>query len=751
MIPMTPSFFDALFCFRGRLIAHSAHVFSGFRFRIMILLMFTTICAFISGCDNTDGHSVAYLEFWVSPDGDDTSSGTRFEPFLTIERAHDAVRALDKTQREKDIIITIRGGNYRLERPILLDWRDSGHDGHPVVYRAAPGEHPVISGSIRVQNWSLCDPVRGIYQAYVGKSKSRQLFVNGRRAIRARTTSYPAGFRPAYFYLFGAPLPMGIEFIPTVLNSEKWRNPSLWTNPQDIEAVIVTQWRMMIVPVQSVTPYPEYTPDPILAPDLKTGLINMKEPAWTNANIYLFDLIYQPGFWSFWQVTWFENAYEFLDEPGEWYLNRSTGLLYYIPRPGENLASADVELPVLEVLLEGRGTMEQPISHIRFEGLTFSYATWLGPNSSNGYVSDQSGFHLTGAGHQPNVIGHDPDVVRTTGNVQFRFAHHITFRSNVFAHLGGAGLDFDTGSQGNTITDNLFQDISAAAVQLGGVSTIDHHPVHPHQVTSDNVISNNFIREIGQEFVDAAGIYIGFTRRTLISHNTISDVPWAGIAMGWGWGLLDPEMFPGLPNAHRGEWGTFSTPTTNSGNRILNNLIQGFLKVVWDGGAIYTTGQQGTSMNDALLIEGNVAYGKRPAGGGNIFYTDGGSRYIILKNNVSYDNPPGVMDFGPPSDKNDPLPYPPYSLLNNTPYGLDSGGCVAYGDIHFVGNYWLNLQFFNVCPYSEDGVSYPTNLTYIDNHVIQGAADVPGWILNAAGVQNFPLSILKAFEENQGH
>lgn len=653
------SFLAARFSFIGRLALLTVYGFAGFQSRNMVLLSMIILFACTGGCLNNNGISAPPLEFWVSSHGNDALSGTRAEPFLTLERARDAVRALDETQGKRNVVIYIRDGHYRLERSLVLDWRDSGSSRHPVVYQAEQGEHPVISGSIRVQGWSLCDAEKSIYQTYVGHRKSRQLFVNGKRATRARTSSYPAGFRPAYYYLAGTPLPVGIEFIPTVLNPEKWRNPSRWTDPWNIEAVIVTQWKMMIVPLQSVTPYPEYTPDPIFEPDLKTGLITIKEPAWSNANMYLSNLTDQPGFWSFWQVTWFENAYEFLDEPGEWYLNESTGMLYYIPRPSENLETAEVEMPVLEVLIEGRGEIGRPVSHIRFEGLTFSYATWLCPGSDNGYVSDQSGFHLVGSGHPANIIGHDPDLERTAGNIQFRFAHDITFQSNIFEHLGGAGLDFDTGSQGNIIANNLFTDISAAAIQLGGIAAIDHHPVHPEQITQNNVISNNLIRRIGQEFVDSAGIFVGFTRRTLISHNTIIDVPWAGIAIGWGWGLLDPGMFPGLPGARRGEWGTFNTPTPNSENKILNNLIQGFLKVVWDGGAIYTTGHQGTSMKDALLIEGNVACGKRPAGGGNTFYTDGGSRYIILKDNVSFDNPQGVMDFGPSSDKDDPLPTPP--------------------------------------------------------------------------------------------
>ena len=258
------------------------------------------------------------------------------------------------------------------------------------------------------------------------------------------------------------------------------------------------------------------------------------------------------------------------------------------------------------------------------------------------------------------------------------------------------------------------------------------------------MVSNNLIRGVGREFVDAAGIFVGFTRRTLVSNNTISDVPWSGIAIGWGWGLLDPGMFPGLPNAVRGEWGPYTSPTPNGNNRILNNLIENFLQATWDGGSIYTTGFQGTSMLDALLIEGNVARGKRPAGGGNVFYTDGGSRYIVLRNNVSYNNPTGVTYFGPAAQEGDELKYPPYSALNNIPYGFDFGGCQTYGDITFEGNYVQNILFFDICPYWEGSVYYPTNLSFINNFIIRGAADVPQALLQAAGVQNFPRTLLDA-------
>lgn len=689
--------------------------------------------------------SIAYCSsaiFWVSPDGRDDSPGTELEPFRTLERARDAVRTVNGEQEQgEDIVIYLRGGTYRLEQTLVLDWRDSGRNGFDVVYRAAPGEYPMISGSTRVAEWSLHDPVSGIYRADVGQRESRQLYVNGSRATRAQTEPYPVGFRPAYVNVHGIPSRGGIEFIPSSLNPVGWRDPFEWSNPQDIEAVIVTQWKMMRVPVHSVIPYPDYAPNPLL-PEFKTGLITLQEPAWSNANVFLDESTLEPGIWSFWQVTRFENCYEFLNQPGEWYLDKTARSLYYIPRPDEDLAAADVELPLLEVLVEGRGTLDHPVSNIRFEGLTFSYATWLEPSSSNGYVADQSGFHLIGKDHVPNIIGHDSNDVRTPGNVRFLFAHKITFHGNIFEHLGGVGLDFDTGSQGNTVEDNLFEDISSAAIQLGGISEDDHHPERREQVTRDNIISNNLIRHVGREYVDAAGIYVGFTRRTTISHNTIVDVPWSGIAMGWGWGLLDPGGFPGVVGARNSEWGIHTTPTPNRDNKIIKNRIHGFLNLLWDGGAVYTTGWQGTSFANALLIEGNVASGKRPKGGGNTFYTDGGSRYVKLQNNVSFNNPQGVTDFGPPPKEGDPLPYSAIpSDLNGIPYGSDRGGCRTYGDIKYIGNYWKNFEFFNICPFSEHGVSYPINLISKHNQDIMGKADVPKSLLHAAGVQKRPAGI----------
>jgi len=711
--------------------------------------------------------AVEIFELWVSPDGNDAATGGIETPFRTLRRAHDALREIaQRVSGLARITVYLANGTHRLDDPLKFDTAFFGTYAPEIHFKAAPGATPIISGAIRIDGWSLHDAERNIYKAAVGGYQSRQLFVNGRRATRARTRSAgganPAGFLPKPVLPTHADetpyvISGGIQYAATTLNPARWRNPAQWRNPQAIEAVITTQWKMMRVPLREVIP----------TAGMEGGLIHLQQPAWTNANLFFDSNTSAPGIWSFWQVSYFENAYEFLEQAGDWYLDHTDGEIFYIPREGEDMASAEVELPILETLIEARGTPDAPVSNLSFEGITFRYATWLAPGSKEGYVADQSGFHVTGEQHRPNLVGHVRELTRTPGNLSFEYAHHIVFEHSRFEHLGAVALDLGSGCQHNRVVHNHFDDISSAAIQLGGIATTDRSPGESGQYTRDNLIAHNAISRTGRDFVDAAAIYAGFTCNTLIEHNSIDDVPWSGIAIGWGWGLLDVGMFPGLPGATSGMWGDYQTPTPNSGNRILRNRISRFLQNRWDGGAIYTTGQQGLSMNDALLIEGNVAFGKRLEAGGNTFYTDGGTRYVVLRGNASFNNPIGHVDLGPPPQAGDPLPYPDIAKVANlVPYGSDIGGCRTYGHIRYENNYWmagliplkemlidlaeLALSyifchgqavdtysphgFFNICPYEHDGVAYPTQMRYLNNHNIPiGKLQVPQHILDGAG------------------
>ncbi len=669
-----------------------------FRYPIVALLLF-----FISACSSdTCPSETCVIDYWVAMDGSDQAAGDMDHPFLTIEHAMDVIRE-NQNRGVCTINVNIKGGTYRLKGPLTFNSGDSGASDAEVVYQAAPGESVVISGAQHVTDWTLHDAGLNIWCAQVQvdtDTMPRQLYVNGRRATRARTMDYPNYYTPTstgYTYEYSS----GSD--PQI--------PPTWKNQTSVEAVTVTQWKMMRCPVAEIRNDCE---------------VIMQNDCWENANMF-------PYPWNFHLLSWWENAYEFLDEAGEWYMERQTQTVYYIPLEGEDMHSADVELPVVEKLVDAAGDVSQPVSFIRFKGLSFMYATWLAPNGSDGYALDQSGFHLTGPNHEANVIGHDPDAVGIPGNLSFLYARNITFEDNTVAHMGAIALNFGTGSQNNEIVKNTFSDISAAAIQVGGIAAEDHHPEDPSQLTCDNHIAGNLIEYSGQEFYDAPGIYIGFTARSLVEHNEIRHVPWAGIAIGWGWGLLDPGGFAGLPNAKPYEWGPIDTPSAAQGNRIIHNRIECFLEKLWDGGAIYTTGFQGTSMENGLLIGWNVALNKRPSAGGNTFYTDGGSRFITLRQNVSLDNPQGFVDFGP-CQKSSSFSFDDLCLMTGiVPYGADMGGCVPYGDLLFENNYLRDhMEFYDICTNSYYPGA-PTDMTFTNNVKVSNSGEVPAWILESAG------------------
>ncbi|MBO9712345.1 hypothetical protein [Sphingomonas sp.] len=716
---------------------------------------------------------------WVSPDGDDHDAGTRYAPFRSLDRAQAEVRRFaESAPPGSEIQVLLMEGEYPLAEPLRFDPALFGPDGPRVRFASAGDAVPVISGGVRITGWTLHDPDRNIWQASARGLNSRQLIVGGRRAQRARTTmpdgGLPAGFRPTPVvpqpakggeaYTIGG----GIDYVPTDLNPAPWRDPMLWKNADQVEAVIQTQWKMIRVPLRKV--HPPLGPAP--------GRIEMAQPAWTNANLVFTkqpDGSLAPGIWSFWQVSWFENHVAFLDTPGEWVLDAAADTIFYMPRAGEDLATVEAILPVVETLVEAHGSEEAPVCNLAFEGLAFRHATWLGPSGDDGYVVDQSGFHLVGSGHRSNVTGHFEHVIRTPGNLSFRHARNIRFERCDFAHLGAVAVDFGTGSQGNRIHGCNFDDIASAAIQIGGIDRIDYFEPSTANHTRDNQVTANRIRRTGRDYSDSAAIYLGFTTNSLVASNSIAETPWSGIALGWGWGLLDPGSFPGVPGATSGQWGVPPSRTVNCGNRILHNHIERFLEQLWDGGAIYCCGWQGNGFDDALRIEGNVLCRKRPAAGGNILYNDGGSRYLIVTGNASFDNPIGAIDLGPKPRPGDPLPYDAApSVVNGVPYGGDVGGCVTYGDIRYEGNYWaaglipvkealtdaveelLTLLFtghafgtygpggfFDICPYSQGHVSYPTNLVFEDNHQIPlGKADVPPSLLAAAGVPDATRGIV---------
>src|SRR5215470_7984659 len=490
---------------------------------------------------------------YASPDGKGRLC-TLHQP-CDLAAAQLRVRRLD-SDLQANLVVQLARGTYRLHAPLKLTWADSGSNGHKVIWQAAPNARPVLSGGERISHWHVADRAKGIWAAPVPASlRTRQLYVDGRRAPIAQgappvaLTRSPGGFTAADSTYASWRDPTGIEFV----------FPG-GTGPW-------TESRCRVASVQGTE-------------------ITMQQPCWDN----LTDRPHPPMQGSFYfpdlkagaTPTRIEDAYELL-HTGQWYLDVSKHTLYYMPASGGNPNHSDIEAPALQTLMNGEGTLDKPIHDIVLRRLRFSYATWLGPSSRNGFSEIQANIRFTGDQHHrpqgtcnfTEPAGSCPfgANAQEPGNVTLRAAHNVTIENDTFSHLGAAGLTVGFGSQHNDIRGNVFTDISGLGLSLG--NTDDPHPSDVHaghrELDLDNTIEDNYIHNIGTEYHGADGILLLYSQHTRVAHNQIDDVPWDGIDSGANGGHVDWRTHPNL------------VTNVNADNVISDNLIFDYHTVLSDG------------------------------------------------------------------------------------------------------------------------------------------------------------------------
>ena len=437
---------------------------------------------------------------YVSPTGSDSNPGTRAKPIRTLQHARDLVRAMNQNM-SGDITVWLAGGTYRLTEPLTLDARDSGTGGHDVIYTAMAGQKPVVSGGVQITGWKLVDAAKNLWSAPAPAElqNTRQLYINGVRAYRTqgrlpvKLTETKTGYTASSDAMASWRNPSDIEFVYTggnALWSERSWGLGAWTEPRCPVASITGTTITMAQPC-----WDNSTKRVMLPPDIGTRTANLVGPASVGK-----------------QPEYVENAYELLGTPGQFYFDRPAKTIYYVPRPGENLATADVEAPVLEKLIDGQGTETAPVHNIVFQGLQFSCATWLYPSSSEGFSEIQANYMVTGTnGYATQGLGDlapngkQPfgDWTKTPGNVSFRYDHQIQFLGDAFVHLGGAGLELGDGSQADTVEGCVFTDISANGLELGGVDLPEGNAA---QVTRDNQILTTIFTMSPRNFTAASAL-----------------------------------------------------------------------------------------------------------------------------------------------------------------------------------------------------------------------------------------------------
>ncbi|MFI6296293.1 right-handed parallel beta-helix repeat-containing protein [Nonomuraea sp. NPDC050790] len=494
----------------------------------------------------------------------------------SLEAARDKVRQAVADGMDRDIEIRLAGGVYRLTRPLTLDARDSAPPGRTITWTAEPGEEPVLSGGVRLTGWRQ-EAGRWVTTAPEGLSP-RQLFVGGVRAVRARGDACLAAVCDATKDGMTGALASGVAG---------------WRDPGNASAVIRVRWRNYHCRIDRVEGDRIVFAQPCWANSASgTGRTG---PAWDSTTV---------DSARYAKVSYFENAIELLDRPGEFVYDRAGRTVTYLPRAGES--PEDVVAPATETLLRIEGA-----ARVRVRGLAFEHAAYPQPDTAEGYAGTQAGFTLTGATGPAGHAGRH--YTKPAAALVVRGGRGVVVEDCVFTRLGGAGVIFEAGTKDSSITGSTFTDLSSGAVYVG-----DTEPNPPAELRGErNTVARNVINLAGVEFTDAVGIWAGYESSLVVDHNTLERLPYSGISLGWGWNQPEAQK-PDMRD-----------------NKLTNNRIVDVMLVEHDqhdGGAIYTQGPQ-----PGTVISGNYvnrsAYGNTERDGNGV-YLDEQSSHIRVEGNV---------------------------------------------------------------------------------------------------------------------
>jgi hypothetical protein len=526
-------------------------------------------------------------DFFVSPRGRDTWSGKRAHPgandgpFATVARARQAVRALRTALKQpRRVRVVLRGGTYYLDAPLEFGPDDSGTEQAPVVYAAATGEKVVLSGGRRLGGgrWGQANGRRAwvldVPGVKDGRWHFRQLFVNGIRRPRTRLP------RQGEYRIESLPGYTG-DFLRSPTRQFVYRPGDIvptWRNLRDVEVVALTRWLDNRLPIASVS--------------AATRTVTFDRPS-------LFALVSgdRPG------PYWVENVFEALDTPGQWCLDRPRGLLYYLPRPGEEMPPAEVVAPRLPHVLWVVGRAEAPAHDLRFEGLTFAHTEWQPPAD---YASSlQAGIDVPGA-------------------LLFEYAERCAVTGGAIEHIGNYGVEVGVGCADIEVARNRITDVGAGGVRVGhffswetdGSGRLTERgrqrkaamPKGPHsrRVT----VADNEIAHCGRFTPEAAGVFVGDNAGNQVIHNHIHDLFYSGISVG---SIQD------------------FGPCQAAGNVIEHNHVHDVGRgMLSDLGAIYTCSTPGSRIRYNLVHD----VSRRDYGGWGIYLDEGSHGLLVEKNLV---------------------------------------------------------------------------------------------------------------------
>ena len=517
---------------------------------------------------------------------------------FTIEQALQQAR-LSRLQGENSYpTLMLTTGIYRLSQPVILRPEDS----HTRIIAEAG---VVLDGGVRINGWRRQGKlwVADVPEWNGRPLEFRQLWVNGRKAIRARDVE---DFEQMH-RIRSMDKSREVIYVP----AEAVR---AIRHERHAEMVLHEMWCVANLRIKDIQ----------VAGDSAAITFHNPESHVHFMHPWPSPMVNTDGHNSAFYLT---NARPLLDRPGEWFLDTREQRLYYMPREGEDMRTADVEAPALETLLKVEGTPDRPVTDVTLSGITFRHATWMRP-SLMGHAPLQAGMYMTEAYKiRPKISRPNGDhkldnqgwVGRPAAAVAVDGATDVRFEQCSFEHCASTGLDYHTFISGGSINRCTFTDLGGSGIVAGSFGPEAHEAHLPYRVSDMRevctglAITGNRIDNVTNEDWGCIGIAAGYVRDILIEGNEISNVSYTGISLGWGWNQQTCVM---------------------ANNTVRHNYIHHYARHMYDTAGIYTLGSQ-----PHTFIEENVVtdiYTPSYVHDPNhwfYLYTDEGSSYITVRNN----------------------------------------------------------------------------------------------------------------------